>query len=199
MMVNGKILCAIATTNGFNGPTYFYEYDYLANSFTQVNGPTGTTLSSAPFVMSMLDLPDGTILFISGQGSTKLYIYFPDGSPVPAGQPVINTMTENTDGSYHLTGTGFNGLSGGAAYGDDWQMDSNYPLVRMTNNATGNVYYGRTYGWNSTAVMTSLAVTTEFLFRQIFPQEPIHSSCWATPIHPSRSRSIMRRRPRPPA
>lgn len=163
MMVNGKILCALGPTNGFNGPTYFYEYDYNSNSFTQVNGPTGTTLNSAPFVMTMLDLPDGSIFFISGQGSTRCYIYFPDGSPLPAGQPVINNISQNVDGSFHVTGTGFNGLSTGAAYGDDWQMDSNYPLVRMTNTASGNVYYARTYGWNSTSVMTgSRVVTTEF-------------------------------------
>ena len=115
MMANGKILCALGPTNGFNGPTYFYEYDYLANSFTQVNGPTGATLSSAPFVMTMLDLPDGSILFVSGQGSRNLYVYFPDGSPVPAGQPVINSISMNADGSYHVSGTGFNGLSGGGA------------------------------------------------------------------------------------
>jgi fibronectin type 3 domain-containing protein len=163
MMVNGKILCAIGPTNGFNGPTYFYEYDYLSSSFSQVNGPTGPTLSSAPFVMTMLDLPDGSVLVVSGQGTTQLYIYFPDGSPLAAGQPVINSITENLDGSYHLIGTGLNGLSSGAAYGDDWQMDSNYPLVRLTNNLTGNVYYARTYRWNSTGVMTSnRVITTEF-------------------------------------
>ncbi len=145
MMVNGKILCALGPTNGYDGPTSFYEYDYTTNGFTQVNGPTGLTLGSAPFVMSMLDLPDGNILFVSGQGSTQLYVYTPDGSPLAAGQPVINSITENADGSYHLTGTGLNGMSGGAAYGDDWQMDSNYPLVRMTNNVSGNIYYARTY------------------------------------------------------
>ncbi len=170
MMVNGKILCALGPTNGFNGPTTFFEYDYLANAFTQVNAPTGTNLNNAPFVTFMLDLPDGNVLYISGQGSTKLYVYTPDGSPLPAGQPVINSITENADGSYHLIGTGLNGLSGGAAYGDDWQMDSNYPLVRMTNNATGLVYYARTFGWNSTSVMTgSRIVTTEFALPPTLP------------------------------
>ncbi len=42
-------------------------------------------------------------------------------------------------------------------------MDSNYPLVRLTNNTSGSVYYARTYGWNSTSVMTGTrVVTTEF-------------------------------------
>lgn len=163
MMVNGKILCALGPTNGFNGPTSFYEYDYTSNGFTQVDGPTGTTLGNAPFVMTFLQLPDGNLLLISGQGSTQLYVYFPDGTPLTAGQPAINSITENSNGSYHLTGTGLNGISAGAAYGDDWQMDSNYPLVRMTNTSSGNVYYARTYSWNSTSVMTgSRVVATEF-------------------------------------
>jgi fibronectin type 3 domain-containing protein len=170
MMANGNILCSLGPTNGFNAPTYFYEYDYVANAFTQVNGPTGTTLNTAPFATTMLDLADGSVLFISGQGSTQLYIYLPAGSPLPAGQPVINNITENTDGSFHLAGTGLNGISSGAAYGDDWQMDSNYPLVRMTNTLTGNIYYARTYGWNSTSVMTgNRIVTTEFSLPATLP------------------------------
>jgi fibronectin type 3 domain-containing protein len=170
MMVNGKILCALGTTNGFGSTTYFYEYDYVANSFSQVNGPTGLTLSTAPFATTMLDLPDGSVLYIAGQGSTQVYIYTPDGSPLPAGQPVISSITENADGSYHLTGTGLNGISGGAAYGDDWQMDSNYPLVRMTNSVTGNIYYARTYRWSSTSVMTGARlVTTEFSLPPALP------------------------------
>ncbi len=49
-------------------------------------------------------------------------------------------------------------------------MRSNYPLVRMTNNVTGLVYYARTYNWNSTSVMTSNRVlTTEFSLPQNLP------------------------------
>lgn len=162
MMVNGKILCCIGPTNGFNGPTSFFEYDYTTNGFTQVNGPTGLTLSSAPFVMTYLALPDGNVLFISGQGSKNLYVYTPDGTPLAQGQPTISNITQNADGSYHLTGTNLNGITGGAAYGDDWQMDSNYPLVRMTNLLTGVVYYARTFGWTSTGVQNTNLVSTEF-------------------------------------
>lgn len=170
MMVNGKILCALGPVGGFNGPTSFYEYDYLANAFTQVNGPTGTTYPPAPFATSMLCLPDGNILFVGGQNSTSLYVYTPDSAPLSAGQPGIYTITENLNGSYHLTGTNLNGISEGAAYGDDEQMDSNYPLVRMTNSTSGIVYYARTFNWNSTGVQTgSRVVTTEFTLPQNLP------------------------------
>ncbi|HEV2695208.1 MAG TPA: hypothetical protein VG347_20105 [Verrucomicrobiae bacterium] len=162
MMANGKILCAVGSTNGFNGPTSFYEYDYSADSFTQVNGPTGITYNNGPFASTMLDLPDGNVLFIGGQGTTSIYVYSPGGSPLAAGIPTISSITENADGSYHLAGVGLNGITGGAAYGDDWQMDTSYPLVRMTNNASGNVYYARTYNWSSTTIQNPNPVTTEF-------------------------------------
>src|ERR1019366_5169852 len=93
---------------------------------------------------------------------SQLYVYQPDGSPLPAGQPVISTLTTNGDGSYHLTGKLFNGISEGAAYGDDVQMSSDYPLVRLTDSTSG-VYYGRTYNWSGTSIMTGTnIVTTEF-------------------------------------
>ncbi len=165
MMVNGKILCAVSplptSANHFPSPTSFYEFDSAANSFAQVSGPTGSTISSAPYVMRMLDLPDGSVLFSSS--ASQLYVYQSGGSPLVAGQPTINSISANLDGSYHLTGTRLNGISEGAAYGDDAQMDSNYPLVRLTNLTSGLVYYARTFGWNSTSVMTSnRIVTTEF-------------------------------------
>lgn len=172
MMVNGKILCCLGPSATYNGPCSFYEYDYTSDTFTQVTAPGGgsTYNSSAPFGTSMLDLPDGTVLFVGGQNSTSLYIYTPDGTPLPAGQPVINSITENTDGSYQLTGTNLNGISEGAAYGDDEQMAGNYPLVRMTNNTSGNVYYARTFNWNSTSVQASnRLVTTEFTLPQNLP------------------------------
>src|ERR1035438_10099120 len=95
----------------------------------------------------MLDLPDGTVLY-SHFGS-DLYVYTPDLTPLAAGKPVINNIAANGDGSFTLTGTGLNGISAGAAYGDDAQMDSDYPLVRFTDGS-GKVHYGRTFNWSST-------------------------------------------------
>jgi len=164
MLVNGRVLCDLGPVTGFDGPCSFYEYDYVANAFTLVSAPGGgSSYNSVPYANSMLDLPDGTVLFIGGQNSGSLYVYTPDGTPLAQGLPVINRLTQNVNGSYQLTGTGLNGISEGAAYGDDEQMNGNYPLVRLTNNVTGNVYYARTYGWNSTSVMTgSRVLTTEF-------------------------------------
>ncbi len=158
MMVNGKILCALTPADGV--PTSFYEYDPVANAFTQVDGPLGMNFYSVSYEMRMLDLPDGTVLFVSD--NSQLYVYQPDGSPLAAGQPAIKGISTNLDGSYHLTGTLFNGISEGAAYGDDAQMSSDYPLVRLTDSF-GGVYYARTYNWSSTGIMTGTnIVSTEF-------------------------------------
>ncbi|HXR47688.1 MAG TPA: kelch repeat-containing protein [Candidatus Limnocylindrales bacterium] len=168
MMVNGKILCATASSATNTVPTSFYEYDPVANAFTQVNGPAGLVFYQASFAMRMLDLPDGTALF--SDTGPQLYVYQPDGSPLAAGKPAITALATNGDGSYHLTGTLFNGISEGAAYGDDAQMSSDYPLVRLTNSA-GNVYYARTYNWSSTSVMTGTnPVSTDFTLPANLPQ-----------------------------
>jgi len=148
MMVNGKILLAVspqgvnsskADGNGI-GPTSFYEYDYLANAFTLAPSPGGG-ISSRAAVLKFLDLPSGNVLLSTG--GSQLYVYHPDLSPLAAGQPNINKVQWNPNGSLHLTGTLFNGISQGAAYGDNEQMDSNFPLVRFTSGST--VYYGTTY------------------------------------------------------
>lgn len=165
MMVNGRILCAVSPVptsgNHFPSPTSFYEYDPVSNAFTQANAPAGGTTANHPSYWTlMLDLPDGTVLY--SQFSSQLYVYQPDGSPLAAGKPFITTITPNADGSYHLTGALLNGISEGAAYGDDWQMNSNYPIVRLTD-AAGNVHYARTFNWSSTSVMTGTTPeTTEF-------------------------------------
>ena len=48
-------------------------------------------------------------------------------------------------------------------------MNSNYPLIRMTNSA-GNVYYARTYNWSSTSVATGTnQVTAQFTLPSALP------------------------------
>jgi hypothetical protein len=166
MMVNGKVLCILGAgeyNGGILQPLYCYEYDYSTGSggsFTPVPGPGGgPTISGSS---TMLDLPDGTVLL--SDFTSQLYVYQPDGAPLPAGKPAITSITANADGSFHLTGMGLNGISEGATYGDDFQNNENYPLVRMANNASGFVYYARTYNWSSTGIQTgSTPESTEFM------------------------------------
>jgi hypothetical protein len=170
VLANGKVLCAVEPLPIYSAPTSFLEYDWASNTFNAVDGPTGPTYFAAPYYTKMLDLPDGSVLFSTG-GYSQLFVYQPDGPSIVSGKPIISSITYNsaTD-SYLLTGTLLNGISEGATYGDDAQMDSNYPLVRLMDLAN-NVYYARTYNWNSTSVQTTnRLVSTQFILPRNLPQ-----------------------------
>jgi hypothetical protein len=179
MMNNGKVLCCFAPISGttkatqYQPPTSFFEYDYsvgATGTFTEVGAPYGSAggpnnmlqASNACYVFEMLDLPDGTVLMSDFSGT--LYNYVPDAntnSTVSGLKPTISSITQAPDGCYLITGTLLNGISEGAAYGDDAQMSSNYPIVSLVNGS--KVYYARTHNWSSTGVrQTGKTVTTEF-------------------------------------
>ena len=90
MLPDGNILIATAPTpisgNVFQSPTSFYEYNYLTNSYTQVNAPAGgLTESGSSYQRTFLDLPDGTVL--SSRFSNQLYVYTPVGTQLASGRP----------------------------------------------------------------------------------------------------------------
>ena len=154
MMVNGKILCAVSPVptnrNHFPTPTSFYEYDYLLDSFTQVSAPGGgLTMPVSVYTTNMIDLPNGQVL-LNVQGSAQYYVYTPDGTPLASGKPKLKGGKLAGTNTYRIWGIGFNGISEGATYGDDWQMNTNYPIVRLSLGST--VFYARTSNWNSTGV-----------------------------------------------
>ncbi len=163
VLVTGKVLCAVSpkptSADHFPSPTTFYEYDPVANSFTSVGAPVGASDPISTFQAAMLDLPNGQVLY--SHMADDLYVYTPTGAPLASGKPTITGITHNPDGSWHLVGTGLNGFSEGATYGDDLQMNSNYPIVRLTSG--GNVWYCRSFNWSSTGVQTGATpVSTEF-------------------------------------
>jgi len=161
MMPNGKILCAFShvpdSSGDYPSPMQFYEFNYITNSFTHIPSPVGgDTLKGPSYITNMLDLPDGNIL-LSLLGSNRYYVYVPDGVPLTEGKPIIDSIIGVSCDTYKITGELFNGISEGSAYGDDWQMATNYPLVRLVtpNKLYGNlVYYARSFNWNRTGVMT---------------------------------------------
>jgi hypothetical protein len=161
VMPNGKVL--FAASSGYAGPTSIFEFDPNTNLLTDVT-PTGPNTpdlgnSAGAFIKRMLVLPSGEVLF--GDQSTQLWVYRPDGSPNASWKPTITGITNN-GASFTLTGTQLNGLSEGAAYGDDAQMASNFPIVKLTS-ASGTVYFARTFNWSSTGVATgSTPESTQF-------------------------------------
>jgi hypothetical protein len=165
LMVNGKVLCLVAPDG--EGYTYpngqkFFEYAYDAGGGTLTAAPdSGLDSADTPaFTGRMLALPSGQVLF--SNLNTQLAVYTPDSGPNPAWKPVVLGISANMDGSFHVAGTQFNGLSEGAYYGDDASMSTNYPLVRLTSGS-GVVTYARTFNHSTMGVATgSLAVSTNF-------------------------------------
>lgn len=163
MMPNGHVLIAVGTTPAFGPPTKIYEYDPTApvgSSLTDVTPAAPDLSGTDAYTTRMLMLPSGQVLFTNG--ARQLYVYTPVGNPQNAWRPAITNVAYNGNGKYTLTGTQINGISAGASYGDDAEMDTNYPIVKLTS-ATGKVYYARTYNWSSTGVATgNTPLSTQF-------------------------------------
>ena len=73
-------------------------------------------------------------------------------------------------GTYTLSGKQLAGLDQGAAYGDDVQDNTNFPVVRITNSPTGVVTYARTSGWTSVSVNPGTSSSTRFTLPRGTPQ-----------------------------
>lgn len=54
-----------------------------------------------------------------------------------------------------------NGISQGAYYGDDAQMSTNFPIIRVTNNNTGHVAFCRTYDHSNRSISPDSSGTTK--------------------------------------
>ena len=98
----------------------------------------------------------GTIVLFT-DFSSDVEIYTPAGTYQSAWAPTIKhvaaTLTHGSRSNL-IAGTQFNGLSQGAAYGDDTQNATNFPVVRITNNATGDVFYANTHNSSTMGVAT---------------------------------------------
>jgi len=141
----------------------------LTNGDVLVEGDSGTsylwngsTFSAGPFTPgSLMVLPNGQVLV--GGGTTE--VYTSSGTYQTSWQPAISTYpsTVTRGSTYSISGTQFNGLSQAAAFGDELQTATNYPLVQITNKNTKHVFYARTHDHSTMGVATgSATVSTNF-------------------------------------
>jgi len=158
---NGNVIVMTSPFSGtFSKPSTFYEWN--GTSLSPFPNPANAA-NDASFVGHLLALPSGEILFTDF--TTGVEVLTPAGTYQPAWQPTITTAPASISPgtTYLISGTQFNGLSQGAAYGDDFQDATNYPLVRIVNTATGNVFYAKTHGHSTMGVATGPApVSTNF-------------------------------------
>jgi hypothetical protein len=155
MMPNGNILFAASSGYG-NPPTHFFEYT-STDAIEQVADTLENASTSGAYYYNFLVLPNGQILVTDFTNTAE--VYSPVGSPKAAWAPTISSPPKVVarNGSYTLSGTQFNGLTQGAYYGDDEQGATNYPIVRLTNKASGNVVYARTVNPNTMSIAPGTA------------------------------------------
>ncbi len=149
--------------NYFKPPTHLFDFDPSLNTIADITSTLPATLQSAMSTSSaytgrMLVLPTGQVLFTPNGGTG--WVYTPDGGPLAAWRPTVSAITANGGGTYTITGTQLTGLSAGASYGDDNEMDSNYPIVQLTSG--GTVYYARSHDWTPGVATGNAVVTSQF-------------------------------------
>jgi hypothetical protein len=111
---------------------------------------------------ALMVLPTGQVLVTNS--SAKVYTPAKTTFPrrwAPTIKQFPSTVTRGS--TYQISGQQFNGLSQAASFGDELETATNYPLVRITNTATGHVFYARTHGHSTMGVATGRArVSTNF-------------------------------------
>ncbi|HSC19736.1 MAG TPA: hypothetical protein VLC74_12575 [Rhizomicrobium sp.] len=141
ILPSGNVL--VAASSG-----YVYEFD--GKTMTRQTCCGGSSLTV---------LPTGEVLIDGSAVYQATGTYNPAWAPTVTSSPASVTRGQ----TYQVSGTQFNGVSQGASFGDEFDSHTNYPLVRITNNSTGHVFYARTHDHSTMAVQTgSTPVSTSF-------------------------------------
>jgi hypothetical protein len=119
----------------------------------------GTNLKPSIFLgyfNHLLVLPTGEVI-VGGSA-----VLTPTGKPNPAWAPSVtkypHTVTRGS--TYKISGKQFNGISQAQAFGDELTSVTNYPLVRITNKASGHVFYAKTHDHSSMGVATGSTIVS---------------------------------------
>jgi hypothetical protein len=160
LLPSGNILFGASSGYG-ETPVHFFEFT-TANTIQQVSDPPNAA-TSANYYYNFLVLPSGQIFVTDFSNIAK--IYTPTGSASSGWAPTITAapaITLSQGNNFALSGTQFAGLSQGAAYGDDNQSTTNYPIVKITNTASGHVNYARTLSSSTFSIAPGAAGATTF-------------------------------------
>jgi len=164
ILPNGNVLVMtgpLTPATPYGKGVQFFEWD--GTNFNPVPA-TPNAPNVATFYGRMLALPDGGVM--TTDYSKDVEVYYTTGGPNPAWAPTITDVDAKElrpgEKARKLTGTQLSGLSQGSAYGDDFQDATNYPLITITNNATGDVFYCRTYDFSSGVATGATPQTTHF-------------------------------------
>lgn len=158
LLPNGHVLCVVGgvVTSGTNAgwaglPISFFEFDGTALSPVPAPANAPNTLT---YNCRLLLLPTGQVLY--SNCTSDLEIFTPSGAPHKHWRPHITHVPKalRRGHSYRLRGRQLNGLSQANGYGDDAQMATNYPLVRLKRAGSNAIHFCRTFDHSTMAVAT---------------------------------------------
>jgi hypothetical protein len=142
LLPNGNVLVEASSGS-------LYEFDGKHLTREPFNGGGG----------ALMVLPTGEVLIGGRQVYKSTGTFKTKWAPTITSAPAAVTRGS----SYEISGTQFNGLSQANSFGDEDETQTNYPLVRIRNNATGHVSYARTHDHSTMGVATgSKLVSTHF-------------------------------------
>ena len=165
---DGNVLVQ-ASPGVYSAPSHFWEFNINKKSgsvtATQVNDPTEAP-NDPSYFGNLLVLPTGEVLWDDSQDSKReVSVYTPTGKAKAAWRPVVSSVSARLrvgSKGNAISGTNFNGFDLGGAYGDDAQAATNFPIVRITNDSTGDVCFGRSYNFSTMGVWTSGTTSAVF-------------------------------------
>jgi hypothetical protein len=165
---NGKVL-ADYSPGLFQTGCQFMEYNPTTGTLTNAPNPTNCP-SGSSFYGHLMILPTGQIMFTDFSGLVE--VYNPSAGVVAGVAPTVILQSTNLNsGSTNnvLYGYQLNGRSQNNAYGDDYQGDTDYPLVRLTSVATGHVYYAFTHDDSTHSIAPNTLMYTHFDLPSLTP------------------------------
>ena len=143
----------------FNTGSRFFTWD--GSMYRDVTAGMTDAPNISSYWGNMLLLPTGQVLY---SDFANVWVFQNGGKPNAAWLPQILSVpgTLSRGQTYPITGLNFNGFSQGAAYGDDVQGATNYPLVQITNRETGQVFYARTHDHSTMGIAYTTPASTNF-------------------------------------
>jgi hypothetical protein len=150
----------------FTAPSHFVEATVNSTtdvSFAQVSEPASASGQSS-YEGRLMILPTGQALWGSDVGDVQIYTpkkCTPADGSVPKIKKVSASLSVGSSNN-KISGAGFNGVTFGGYYGDDAQMSTNFPLVRITNGSTGHVCYARTHDHSRMGISGTAKGSTKF-------------------------------------
>ncbi len=158
LLTDGTVM-VVGSPGAYNPPSTFYIFNgkKLKSIATPPNAPQDPS-----YQVRLLVLPTGQVMETDDSGDVEVYngngrIY---GGIAPQITSVPTTLSPGT--TYTIHGKRFNGASQANFYGDDDQQATNYPLVRITNNSTGHIFYAKTHNHSYMGIGSNRNVSTMF-------------------------------------